>query len=244
MKRPVVSILLALVLAVAAGVAVFTYTLGAEERVLAQLDPVSALVTTETIPIGTSLADAVANGQVDQTQVPANLRPADALTEVTTENGPLVAINQIEGGQMLMTGDFVSDLPATGPLAVPPDRMALSIAMGGPNAVGSFLRPGSRIAIFNSYGVVEGLGSTTRLLIPEVEVIAIGGATQQEMFIEGASPEGASPDGGLLVTMSVDQSQAQKIINASQNGVLYFTLLGEGSKVAPSLGVNGNNLFK
>jgi pilus assembly protein CpaB len=48
----------------------------------------------------------------------------------------------------------------------------------------------------------------------------------------------------VLITVAVNQKQAEQLIHATQTGSLYLALLSDTSKVAPSLGVDNNSLFK
>ncbi|MDX6230972.1 MAG: Flp pilus assembly protein RcpC/CpaB, partial [Frankiales bacterium] len=46
-----------------------------------------------------------------------------------------------------------------------------------------------------------------------------------------------------LLTLAVDQEQAQKLIHGEQTGALYFALLNAHSSVTPGPGVDNRHLF-
>jgi len=249
MKRWV-PIILAIVLAVIAAGLVFFYVRGAEERVIEEQQPVSVLVSTSSIPRGITLGDAVAGGLAEATQVPADMAPAGALAGVTPENAGLLAINNVNPGQILLSSNFTAELPDITPVNIPDGLLAVSISLGDVQRVGNFLRPGAEVVIFNSYtpagGAVQEEGEaaadlTTRVLVDRALVLGVG---------EVASQPTTNPDGttttqpaSSLITLGVDQAEAEKIILASQTGSLYFGLLGDGTEVVGSNGTTAGNLF-
>jgi len=105
---------------------------------------------------------------------------------------------------------------------------------------------------------------TTRILFPSVEVIAVGtrGApnaatsdTVNQTATSGVAGTGTgtgtgaangpqSSDGGsLLVTVAVDQAEAERLVHAVQTGTLYLALVNDATKVSPGPGVNNKSLF-
>lgn len=241
MKR-VLPIVLAVVLAVIAAGIVFFYTRGAEQRVLDEQQPQTVLVSTGTIPAGMPLGDAVSGGLVESTQVPATMTPAGAISAVTPENTGLLALNTINPGQILLTSSFVAELPDVQAVPVPDGMLAISINLGDPQRVGNFVRPGSEVVIFDTYSAAgeEGGGTLTRVLLPKVTVLAVGDATSAATNPDGST--GAQAPSALL-TLALDQTDAEKVIYASQSGSLYLGLLGEGTQIQTNAGTTDGNLF-
>ena len=249
MKRWV-PIILAIVLAVIAAALVFFYVRGAEQRVIEEQQPVTVLVSTATIPRGITLGDAFAGGLTESTQVPGDMAPSGAITAVTPENQGLLAINNVNPGQILLSTNFVAELPDVTPVSIPDGLLAISISLGDVQRVGNFLRPGAEVVIFNSYTPAGGAPQqegeaaadlTTRVLVDRALVLGVG---------EVASQPTTNPDGttttqppSSLITLGVDQAEAEKIILASQTGSLYFGLLGDGTEVVGSNGTTAGNLF-
>ena len=78
----------------------------------------------------------------------------------------------------------------------------------------------------------------TRVLLPKATVLAAGSTT----VVPQSAPAEELPK--TLLTLAVDQSEAQKVIYASQNGELYFALLDEDSQVSSTEpGTTAENLF-
>jgi pilus assembly protein CpaB len=242
-------IILAVGLAVVAAALVFFYIRGAEQRVIDEQQPVTVLVSTASIPRGITLGDAVAGGLAETTQVPADMAPTGAIGGVTPENSGLLAINNVNPGQILLSTNFVAELPDITPVSIPDGLIAISISLGDVQRVGNFLRPGAEVVIFNSYSDVPAAGAaegtpgdlTTRVLVDRALVLGVG---------EVASVAATNPDGtttqqppSSLITLGVDQAEAEKIILASQTGSLYFGLLGDGTEIVQSNGTTAGNLF-
>lgn len=243
-------IILAIVLAVIAAALVFFYVRGAEQRVIEEQQPVTVLVSTASIPRGITLGDAVSGGLAESTQVPGDMAPSGAITAVTPENAGLLAINNVNPGQILLSTNFVAELPDVTPVSIPDGLLAISISLGDVQRVGNFLRPGAEVVIFNSYTPAGGAQQeegeaaadlTTRVLVDRALVLGVG---------EVASQPTTNPDGtttqqpaSSLITLGVDQVEAEKIILASQTGSLYFGLLGDGTEVVGSNGTTAGNLF-
>jgi len=245
-------IILAIALAVIAALLVFFYIRGAEQRVVEEQQPVTVLVSTSTIPRGITLGDAASGGLVESTQVPGEMAPTGALSGVTADNAGLLAIQNINPGQILLNTSFVAELPDVTPVSIPDGLLAIAISLGDVQRVGNFLRPGAEVVVFNSYtpagaaAAAEGEATptaelTTRVLVDRALVLGVG---------EVASVQQTNPDGttvaqppSSLITLGVDQAEAEKIIQASQTGSLYFGLLGEGTEIVASNGTTAGNLF-
>ena len=205
------------------------------------------LVSSSTIPRGISLGDAVAGGLAEETQVPMNMAPTGSLSGVTPENSSLLAINNVNPGQILLATNFVAELPDISPVSVPDGLIAIAISLGDVQRVGNFLRPGSEVVVFNSYssgapadGAVAG-DLTTRVLVERALVLGVG---------ESATAPTTNPDGtttaqapSALITLGVDQTEAERIIQASLTDSLYFGLLGDGTEITRSNGTTAGNLF-
>ena len=171
-----------------------------------------------------------------------------SVSGVTPENSSLLAINKVNPGQILLETNFVAELPDISPVSVPDGLIAIAINLGDVQRVGNFLRPGSEVVVFNSYGTgvsVDGVTApgdlTTRVLVPKALVLGIG---------ESATTPTTNPDGtaatqtpSALITLGVDQAEAEKIIQASLTDSLYFGLLGDGTEITRSNGTTAGNLF-
>ena len=120
--------------------------------------------------------------------------------------------------------------------------MAVSVNLTDAARVSGF-EPGSEVSVFLN-GTDTGTGQPfTRLLLPRHG--ARGGSTAP--VADDDRRRGAATTEELprtLLTVAVDQKDAQKVLYASTNGELAFALLNGGSKVKPgSNAVTAANLF-
>lgn len=244
MKRPIIPILVAVGLALLAGVLVFWYANSAEERAIDEQQAVSVLVTTADIAKGMRLSAAADAGLVESTQVSDKLAPTGALASVDGVTGTLIANDDIPAGQILLASSFGNEIAMPAGVDIPDGMMAMSVTLGDPQKVGSFLRPGSNIAVFNTMTTTSPEDPKaepevrTRLLLDRVEVLAIGTATTDS---ESVAPEDWA---NALVTVAVDQAQAEKLVHGAQTGALYLALLSDNTTLKPSAGVTNVTVFE
>ena len=134
-------------------------------------------------------------------------------------------------------------IAAVGPLTVPSGKIALSVDLSDAAHVGSFLRPGSYITVFDTVASTT-LGANgipvkeTRVLLTKVQVIGIAGYTtakEVDAVITDATK--------FLVTVAVTQKEAERLVHGIQSGSLYFGLLSSDTRVTPGAGVNDESIF-
>lgn len=250
MKRPVLAIVVAVVLALAAGVLVFAYVSGADSRALEQQEVATVVVARDAVPAGMSLAEAQSEGLLITETVPMRMRPGSAIAAVDTTNGDLVAMAPLPAGQIILATAVGAEVPQAEAIEVPDGQMAVSVLLDDPSKVGAFLRPGSRVAIFDTYAVetdqeaADGTVATTnvfrtRPLLDDVLVLAVGAVTRAQ----ADSAESQAWD-AQLVTLALTQDQAERLVHATRTGALHFALLGETTQLTPSAGVTDQNLFE
>ncbi|MEV4642315.1 RcpC/CpaB family pilus assembly protein [Actinoplanes sp. NPDC049548] len=267
MRRRLLAVLVAAVLAGAGCVAVVAYVRGADRRALAGREAVWVLVTKQLIPAGTSAADIRDGGYAERVAMPAATVPGTALGEVDEQLDMLVLTADVAPSRLLLRGMFAEPSQVTGGLAVPDGKLAVSVQVTAAARVAGYVRPGSRVAVFTTFTMREGRGrvpagdglssghdynQATRMLLPRVEVIAVGERGAAGAATAGDSPaadpaaaagSGAKTAAGLLVTVAVTQAEAEKLLHVSLTGVLSLALLDDTATVEPDEGVDNNSLF-
>src|SRR4051794_8524578 len=106
MKRRVLAVLVAVVLAAAGSIAVLGYVQGADERALAGREPVQVLVAAKRIPAGTTGADVRGGGYLQKVTMPAATVPVDTLGTLDPELDTLVVTADVQPRQLLLRGVF------------------------------------------------------------------------------------------------------------------------------------------
>ncbi len=246
MARRTVLLTVAVLIAALGTTLILMYVRGADARAAEDHDLVKVLTVSETINAGESLEHAQTNGKIDRSEVARGDLVEGALTS-TRGLEDQVAITPIYPGEQLLPQRFSSDDKYRS-LEVPDGKLAISVNLTDPGRVAGFVDPQSYVAIFYSPGGEQGqLGGTpsqTRVLLPKVQVIAVGNTTVQSRTTTGGDGQQTTEDiPRTLVTVAVDQDQAQKIILASRTGELSLALLGNGTKVTDRPGVTTTELL-
>ncbi|MDX6243633.1 MAG: pilus assembly protein CpaB [Frankiales bacterium] len=261
MGRRILLFTLALILAVGGTGAVLAYVSKADSRALAKEQPVVVVTAQHDIAAGTSVKDAQAKGWLVTTQIPRKTVPLGAVTDVAALNDE-IALTTVYSGQIVMPSLFGTKAPTTSGLTLTPGTLAVSVQADDPMHVGSFLSPGAEVAVFDTYNSYTGdappwtpsgdgisedfkVDRATRLLLARVRVLAVGTATStgSAKSADATTAPGAAASPAALLTLEVVQADAEKLIHATQTGHLYFALVNEASKIAPSGGIDNRTLF-
>lgn len=245
MDRRRVLLVVAAVIAALGTLLVFLYVRGADDRANEKYHAVAVLKAVKQIEPGETVEAAQAAGKIQKAAVAEGEKLPDALIDLTPLNGQL-ARTTIYPGEQIVASKFGSTPAASNALAVPDGKIAVSINLTDTARVAGFVNPGDKVAIFmNGSGGGAGIGTFTRLLLSDVEVIAVGTTTVVSTTTTDAT--GAQTTEQLprtLFTLGVTQPEAQKILFAAGNGELAFAKLGKGSELTADPGANADNLFK
>ncbi len=257
MKRRVLTIVLAVTLAVLGTVVVLVYVNQADARAVEGQKAVTVLVAAKTIPSGTTAGEA--KKSLREETLPASSVSSDAVAEITPDQESLVMSTHLDRGQLLLKSMLVSAAQATGGLAIPDGKVAVTITLCSPEAVAGNVRVGSEVAVFgtlvagstgdttaqpNCTGqhkqqVGKGIGNT-RVVIPKVRVLAIGPAASATPEADANATNSAFSQGATsarndmtLVTVAVNQDDAERLILLTQTGLPYLALLGPSAEIKP-----------
>ncbi|MQA25492.1 MAG: hypothetical protein GEU94_08475 [Micromonosporaceae bacterium] len=201
--------------------------------------------------------------------MPAETVPVGVMGAVGQELDELVVTSDLQTSQLLLRGMFGERVKSTGGLPVPDGKLAVSVEVTMPEQVAGFLRPGSTIAIFNTFNMIdqkrresngeglrlkEGANQATRTLLPKVEVLAIGAYGQPGAKTSNGKASDTSKTGSgqqqsrssqtaMVVTVAVTQKEAERLVHAARTSELYLALVTGSSDVKPGTGVDNHSLF-
>ena len=244
MGRRVMAVLAAVVVGLIGVVLVMFYANGADTRAVADQKPQTVFVAQALVPAGTTAAEAVAKGLMAPTQIAAKGVPAGALSKVDDATGKLVALSDIAPGDFVVASRFGATRLGEKAIQVPDGQVALSLTFPDPARVGTFVTPGSRIIIYDTYASLSGAkggGKETRVLLDDVLVIAIGSTSLTPVARgEGEAPAATS---GALMTVALPPATATKLIHGIQTGTLYAALRGTDTKANLTQVVSDETLF-
>ncbi|WP_084151742.1 Flp pilus assembly protein CpaB [Nocardioides halotolerans] len=251
MDRRRILLVVAVLVAALGSALVFLYTKGADTRAEKRFDTVKVLEATAVIAPGETFEDAQAAGKLALEAVSKDALLDGYQTTADSLSGT-VSLGTIYPGEQIISAKWGTSAAVTSTLQIPDANMAVSVNLTDPSRVAGFVNPGSEVAIFltgttetDTAGAVAGSGFS-RLLLERVTVLGVGSTTPVSTTTTDES--GASTTEQLprtLLTLSVNQAQAEKILFAQSMGELAFGLLTDQSQVAPDSGpMTFENLFK
>ncbi len=261
MARRILTILVAIVLAMIGTGAVLIYVKRADQRAIAGQKAVSVLVAARQVPAGTLAGTALRDGDLTAQKLPAESVPADAVRSVGPGISGLALSADLPAGQLLLRPMLVTKVQAASGLPIPAGKVALTVQMCVQKAVAGFVSSGSDVDVFNTFfkgaasevnwscaGTTWQSGATdirTRLVLANVPVLAVGQAAASASTGSSASSTGVFTNSGsdtsssqatvLLITVAVSQADAERLIHLAEDGIPYMALAGSASDSKPDV---------
>lgn len=210
---------------------VYTQSARQEARAVAETTSTAgapAWVAGADLVIGSTWEDISLN--VAQQEVPAGLRPSDAISEPEEVEGKALVRN-VTKGEVLTAAQFNNNGAES--LNIPEGTSALTLSLDFPQGVGDYIQPGAKANFFVTVKDSSPEGVLTQLLLSDIPVLANRRALSPQDVTEGRAPD----DGGrLLLTFAVTLEQAEKIIFAKENGSVWLTLQRPGAPAEQGIG--------
>jgi pilus assembly protein CpaB len=245
MTRRIVAIFVAIVLAALGTAGVLFYAVTADKRARANIDGVTVAIADKPLPLGTSGAQIRAQKLIRLEKLPKESVPSDYLADVGADLDKLVLTSDLAPGQVLLRAMFGAQATVTSGLTLPDGKLAVTVQTGVPEQVAGYVRKGSHVAVFLTYKLVDKNGQETkvqrtRVLLDDVEVLTVG-TYQPPSDTTTSNGTATNANGQLLVTLAVDQAQAERVIEGLNTGKLYLGLLNENVDVKPGPGVDNTD---
>lgn len=249
MARRSVLLIVAVLIALVGTSLIVLYVQGIDARATEGQELVEVLTATDVIDAGEDVAAAQEAGKFEKTQVRRSDMVEGALTS-TSSITDLVAVGTIYPGEQILAKKF-GNLGDAGTLVIPDDKLAVSVELTDPERVAGFVNPGSEVAIFVSAdpvlykpdGKEQKLAQYTGLLLPKVEVVGVGTTSIAARTTTSEEGEETEQVARTILTVAVDQEQAEKLIYADRNGDISFALLTGDSVVAANAGVRAVDIM-
>jgi pilus assembly protein CpaB len=252
MKRRLLIIVLALALAAVGTSGVLAYVKRADARAIAGMQAVSVLVAQRKIPSGTPAGTALRDGMLASETFPASSVPASALGSIPVVLSPLVLGATLQPGQLLLRPMLVAPAELTSGLAVPPGLLAVTLNFCLPEVVAGAIHAGSQVAVFDTIGTASSISAVpgcagthqqasgrilTRVVLRSVLVLSVGTAPASgQTGTSTTGAVGASGQSSTLVTVAVDQAEAERLIQLTETGLPYLALLTTTSRTTADVG--------
>jgi pilus assembly protein CpaB len=246
MNRKISGIIVAIVLAAVGTFALVAYVRSAKEQAVAGEERVEVYVVRSGTPRGTPLADV--EDAVERVEVPAKVRPDDAVADIDDLDDDLVASVDLAVGEILLESRLI---PAEDLSRAPVEEglQEVTVALEPERAVGGRLRAGDTVGVvlsFEPFDVQDGTGgeqaeqtaNMSHLTFHKVEVTSVqfdvddgdaappvgddGGDDEEEQVDE-------APTERLLVTLAVSSPQVEQIVFAAEFGHIWLTAENEAA---------------
>lgn len=244
MDRRRILLVVAVIVALLGTALVFLYVRSADQRAEARFDTVEVLRATQPIEPGESIDSAAAAGKVALQPVVRDYLLPGAQTSLEGLTGQFASV-RIFPGEQIIDDKFSETVEATSALPIPDGQVAVSINLTDTARVAGFVNPGSEVAIYLNGVNPASSQPFTRLLLERVTVIGVGSTTPTETTTttaEGAATTEALPR--TLMTLALDQADAEKVLFSQGNGELAFALLTDNSRINRGPGVTAADLFE
>lgn len=234
-------VVLAFLLAAGATAAVFLYVRGVRDEARTGGEVTTVVVATEPIAAGTDLDPVIEEGIFTSIDVPTDALVAGAVTSLEQLRGGTTS-DGILPNEQIPTARLEGSLPGGG-LGIEPGYQAVTIRLPAERVVGPGIQRGSKVTV---YGLFSGANAKTTkraggeeqkapavsgvvvAVVPEVDVL--------DVLRPGVAAGAQAGDQEALVTLELTPRDAQKVIFAHQQGIVWLALIppeGKGPSVPP-----------
>jgi pilus assembly protein CpaB len=244
MGRRKILLPLAALIAAVGTLMVFLYVQGAEGRADAKYDAVEVLRAVKQINPGEKFDDAARASKFQLQTVPRDELLTGAQDDLSALGGT-VATQTIYPGEQITDNKWGASAVAATDLTIPKGMQAISVNLTDPGRVAGFVNPGSEVSIFMAGTRTSDGTAYTRLLLQRVQVLGIGATgttTSTKTTKSGEQTTEEIPQ--TLMTLAVNQEDAQRVLYAATNGVLAVGLLTKDSEETRSDFTTEQNLFQ
>jgi pilus assembly protein CpaB len=262
LKRRVLTVVLAALLAVVGAAAVLAYVRQANNRAVAGLKAESVLEALSPISAGTTLGQAKSQGLLTSVKIPQGSLTGVPVLAVNARNRKLVFSTAVGQGGLILQSmiNTSASVGANGVLIIPTGMVAVTVEMCPWEAVAEYVTAGSNVAVFDTYIVGKSpkgqgaqsvqrscdvshqasfVGVNTRIVLTRAQVLAVGpsSASAQSSSTGFAATASAGSAGSqstdpVMVTLAVSQADAERLIQIDEVGLPYMALLSNTSKTA------------
>lgn len=213
LKRRVLAALLALVLAAVGGLLLLNYVNQADQRAMAGLQTVQVLVVKAAVPQGAGAG--VIGQQVALKTLPRTAVAPGALSSLSQVAGR-VTTTELQPGEQLLARRFVdpASLRRPGEVQLPRDSHQISVSIGGPQAVGGYLKAGDYVSLFANDPKSKQM---TRVMEHLFIAKVVGGVAPPPPDAGGSAPPPSAPAGSLLITFAVTTAEGERLLSQLPN---------------------------
>lgn len=204
MKKQIIIIGTAALLAVLGIVALVAYANNADDRAFEGTEMVKVVRATADVPAQTTAADLA--DKVEVAEVPRAALVPGALTSLD-DIGDMVTSVALVPGDQLSTAKLAAPEDVKGGTTVPQGMQELTLPVAGARLAGGAVKAGDRVGVISSYSGVTS-NPINGLLVLRVDT----------------GVAGAEDTAGPLVTVAVNTLDAEKLVHTLEFGTIWLTL--------------------
>lgn len=250
-SRRTVILIVAVVVGAIASFGLLNYIRNVEGSVYENAEPETVWVVRRPIAKGTTADQAINQGLISQSEIPASFRPATAIVDPDTELAGLVAVTDLPANAPLVTGNFVApSVVNTGITDRLEEKGLVTVTFSVDQVKGAayLIEPGDFVNVLSVKSIVEiksddeGAGGdtadgptndviesvstfdyVTRYVFQRAEVLAIDKALTPDLGETAGEAEGTARNGGMI-TLAVPPDAVQTILSVGTENI-YLSLL-------------------
>ncbi|MBT2567415.1 flagellar biosynthesis protein FlgA [Arthrobacter sp. ISL-85] len=217
----------AVALALVGALLIIVYASGADQRAVASIEPKDVLVVSKAVPAGTPVSEMAAS--LVTKKVPASAVSTSALSSLDGKAGTVSAIDLVPGEQLLAERLITpADATDNGTVKVPAGFQEVSFQLDPQRVVGGRIAVGDHVGIALNFkdgtDKAKPDAPTTQMTLRKVLVTNVQGAPQgTPKNSDTKTQDSTTPTGAIIVTVGVNDLDANKIIFTSINGELWLT---------------------
>jgi pilus assembly protein CpaB len=196
----------------------------------------TVVVASGAIPAGTQVADLTAGDMVALVEMPKRYLAEGALSDLEGHEDRVVAVPLTRGEQV--TGEkFRSSAASEVTYKLPKDKIALAIPIDDVKGVGGRIRAGDKVVILGTFAPGPGGADVTRVLLKDIEVLAVGGDPEEQDKDRGSAQR--------TITVAVGPVEAEKLVFAEEKGKVWVGLSAAGAGTPePTHGQTMESIFQ
>ena len=249
MKRKLVGIAGALVLAMVGTGLLVGYVQEAKAQAVSGERMVDVLVVTDRVKRGTEAS--AMSGAVKTVQVPAKVLADGAVTDLASLKDQVTSA-ELVAGEQVVAARFVS-ASSVQRADTPKDKLQVTVALAPERAVGGHVRPGDTVAVLVSFDPFLADGqdgnetpNSTHMILHKVLVVSVQIDAQSSAPIKkDKDDEGpaAAPAGKLLVTLALDAPSVERVVFGAEHGKVWLSAEPEEAPEAGTKTVTRKNVL-
>lgn len=235
MKKKLIAIVSAAVLAIMGIIALVNYANGADERAFDGAKLVEVLVVKDEIPAETPASRITT--AVELKKVPVSVRAEGALTSLDSVKSLSTNVS-LKPGEQLLKARFGALTGKDGKSSsLPAGMQEVSISVSAPRLPTGSLKAGDRVGLVASFAKKDNDGGYTNVVLNNLLVTRV---SQSALGKVGADEAGVP----VLVTFAVRSMDAEKLVNTAEFGKVWLTLQNSQTNTSGSKLIESKDVIK